>query len=44
MSWNDNEEVENGRSKCEEDEDVKMDTVKTIKAEKTVTLTGKGTW
>jgi hypothetical protein len=25
MLWNDNEEAENGRSECEEDEDMKMD-------------------
>lgn len=30
MLWNDNEEAENGRSECEGDEDMKMDTVKTI--------------
>jgi hypothetical protein len=42
MLWNDNEEAKNGRTECEEDEDMKMDTVKTIKVE-TVTLTGKDT-
>jgi hypothetical protein len=30
MLWNDTEEAENGRSECEEDEDMKTDTVKTI--------------
>jgi len=40
MLWNDNEEAENGRSECEEDEDMKMDTVKTIMVA-TVTVNGK---
>jgi hypothetical protein len=37
MLWIDNEEDENGRSECEEDENMKTDTVKPIYVE-SVTL------
>ena len=40
MLWSENEEAENGRNEGEEDEDMKMDTVKTIMVA-TVTVTGK---